>query len=397
MPKSFFKKLPFVQGYKCVIILLFFLFFLSSFVYAVNITTDLEDNRLYLGEVDEGEVLTGSFLVVNNGRLPVRISVEVLGCSCLDVISPKGKVEISPEDSRKIIFNFNASGLDGKVSKPLYIYTNEKGNSVIKLEISVDVAVKSETFIRRFLNFSSLTVLTAGLIDGINPCAFTVMVFFISFLTFAGYRKKDMVIVGGSFILATYITYILIGLGLFKAVRSLDFFTYFSRIFYFIAAGFAFILAAVNIYDFWIYKKTKNTEKLLIKLPFSIKRRIQNTIRRELIKDKEENKSLFPLIVAGLSCGFIISIKELFCTGQLYLPTIAYILKVQQLKLRAILYLLLYNFMFIVPLIGVFVLTFFGFTSSGFEKIARTHLGGVKLATAFVFFGLGVVLLIFKG
>ena len=42
-------------------------------------------------------------------------------------------------------------------------------------------------------------------------------------------------------------------------------------------------------------------------------------------------------------------------------------------------------------------ISFFGFTSSGFEKIARTHLGGVKLATAFVFFGLGVVLLIFKG
>ena len=384
------------KSIKRVCLLAVFLFF-NSFVYAAGVTVDLDANSLDVGRVDEGSVLARSFFIQNNSRSPVKISIAALGCECFKVIEPKGKIELLSGQRQEVRFNFNTTGFNGKVSKFLYVYTNDKINPVIRVEVAAEVKASKERFIDRFSNFSSLTILSAGFIDGINPCAFTVMVFFISFLTFAGYRKQDMLIVGSFFILAMYVTYILIGFGLFKVLRSLELFAYFSRLFSYIIAGFSFLLGAVNLYDFWVYRKTKNPEKVVIKLPFLIKRRIQGTIRKELTKGKEEKKNLFPLVIASLSCGFIVSLMELFCTGQLYLPTIVYILKFQELKLRAIFYLLLYNSMFILPLIGVFILALFGFSSSRFEKIARAHLGWVKMVTAFVFFIIGAVLLILKG
>ncbi len=383
-------------GLKCICFLVVFLFF-SSFVYASGVTVDLDSNSLDAGRVDEGVVLAQSFFIQNNSQVPVKITVAALGCACFEVISPRGKIELLGGARQEVRFNFNTTGFNGKVSKFLYVYTSDKANPVIRVEVTAEVKASREKFINRFSDFSSLTILSAGFIDGINPCAFTVMVFFISFLTFAGYRKQDMLIVGCLFILAIYVTYVLIGFGLFKVLRGLENFAYFSRLFYYIIAGFSFVLGAVNLYDFWVYKKTKNPEKIVIKLPSLIKRKIQSTIREELAKGEEEKKSLFLLIIASLSCGFIISLLELFCTGQLYLPTILYILKFEALKFRAIFYLLLYNAMFIVPLIAVFILSFFGFGSLRFEKIACAYLGWVKIATAFVFFLLGTVLLIWKG
>ncbi|MEK6714731.1 MAG: DUF1573 domain-containing protein [Candidatus Omnitrophota bacterium] len=364
--------------------------------YAAGIATDLENNVLDLGRVNEGKVLTQSFFVINNSALPVKINVQALGCSCFEIISPKGRVEVAAGDKQEVIFNFNTTGLDSKISKPLYIYTTDSLSPVIKIEVSADVAGKKEKFVSRFLNFSSLAVLGAGLVDGINPCAFTVMVFFISFLSFAGYSKKDMLIVGGLFILTLYITYLLIGAGLFKTLRSLEIFTYFSRIFYRLISGFAFVIGLFNLYDFWVYRKTKNLDKIVLKLPALIKRKIQGMIREGMIKKEGKDKPLFALIIASITCGFLVSILELLCTGQLYLPTIAYILKVPDLKIKAVGYLLFYNLMFIVPLLAVFILAFFGLTSSHFEKLTRKHLSAVKLVTAVLFFGLGLALLIVK-
>ena len=370
--------------------------FLVSCACADNITTSLENNRLVLGKVAEGKVLTESFFVENHGSLPVKINVEALGCSCFSVICPKAKVELAPGARQEVVFSFNTTGFDGNISKPLYIYTTDSVTSVIKLEILSEVVAGKETLIRRFLSFDSLTVLAAGLVDGVNPCAFTVMVFFVSFLSFAGYRKKDMVIVGSLFIVSLYVTYLLIGAGLFKTLRSFEIFSYFSHIFYRLIAIFAFCVGLLNLYDFWVYKKTKDTDKIILKLPALIKRRIQGAIRAGFIGKADKDKPLFAFIAASITCGFLVSVLELFCTGQLYLPTIAYILKVPDLKVRAITYLLFYNLMFIIPLVAVFVLAFFGLTSNHFERATRSNLSTVKLITAALFFGLGVVLLIVK-
>lgn len=382
---------------KSLVFLVSGFWFLVSAAYAANITTDLENNTYDLGKVEEGQVLTKEFVIINNSAVPVRISLESLGCGCLKIISPKGKVELAPGARQKALFNFDSVGFSGEVAKPLYIYTTDETQPIVKVDIYASVAAHQEAFVKRFLSFSSLTILGAGLIDGINPCAFTVMVFFVSFLSFAGYKKSDTIVIGILFILAVYITYTLIGLGAFKALRTMEVFNYFSRLFYKLIAGFAFIVGLFNLYDYWIYRKTKDPERITIKLPFIVKRKIQQIVRGDFIKQGEDGKKLLSLVFASLSCGFLVSVLELLCTGQLYLPTLVYIFKIPDLRMKAFFYLIVYNLMFVLPLIGVFVLAFFGFTSARFERIARGHLATVKLLTAFVFIGLAVFLLMFKG
>ena len=69
-----------------------------------------------------------------------------------------------------------------------------------------------------FKNFTFTAIIINGLIDGINPCAFAVIVFLVSFLTIYRYDKKEVILIGSAYCLAVFITYILLGLGLFKAL-----------------------------------------------------------------------------------------------------------------------------------------------------------------------------------
>lgn len=58
----------------------------------------------------------------------------------------------------------------------------------------------SVDLVSKFKNFTPFVVSGAGLVDGINPCAFTVIVFFISFLAIQGYRKRELTTIGLCFI-----------------------------------------------------------------------------------------------------------------------------------------------------------------------------------------------------
>ena len=55
--------------------------------------------------------------------------------------------------------------------------------------------------------FSQITlwaIIGAGLADGVNPCAFAVIVFFVSFLAAYKYTKKEIVIVGSAYCAAAF-------------------------------------------------------------------------------------------------------------------------------------------------------------------------------------------------
>ncbi|MEW6041462.1 MAG: DUF1573 domain-containing protein, partial [Elusimicrobiota bacterium] len=62
-----------------------------------------------------------------------------------------------------------------------------------------------------------LTVSAAGFIDGLNPCAFAAIVFLIAYLSMIHKKSRPVVFsTGMMFILGTFVTYFLIGLGLSK-------------------------------------------------------------------------------------------------------------------------------------------------------------------------------------
>ncbi len=275
-------------------------------------------------------------------------------------------------------------------------------------KVAYRASVKSESvskeqpdrIINLFKTFKAGTICWAGLIDGINPCAFTSLIFFLTFLSFSGYRRREVFYIGFFFILSSYLTYFLLGLGLFKFMMKLKAYAVLAEFFYLAVMILVFILGLFSLYDFFVFKKTGKTEDIKLKLPHALRQRIQSLIGKGYRQDAQESsngekprKTLFRLGALAFAVGFLVSILESVCTGQVYFPTIAFITRVPVLRAKAISYLFLYNLMFIIPLLVIFFLTLAGLTSEGFSRLCRRHLAKIKFLTAIFFLSLFFLLL----
>lgn len=242
--------------------------------------------------------------------------------------------------------------------------------------------------------FSQITlwaIIGAGLADGVNPCAFAVIVFFVSFLAAYKYTKKEIVIVGSAYCAAVFLAYVLMGLGAFHVLYAMKAFRYVTLVVQWGMVGLCGVFLLLSIYDFVVYQRTKKSEKMLLQLPTNYKVYIHKVMRFFL---KDKHSSMWRLLLAAFIVGFVVSGVEAVCTGQVYLPTIVVILKeVNQHFWRATEFLLLYNLMFILPLVLVFVLTLCGKESATFNDWLKKHLGLTKFILCCVFLGLLILLL----
>ncbi len=243
----------------------------------------------------------------------------------------------------------------------------------------------------KFKEISFLTLIGAGLIDGINPCAFAVIVFFVSFLAVYGYRKEEVLGIGIAYILAVFVTYLLIGLGIFKFLYALSNFYFVIKMFYYLVAGICFLLFGLALYDFFRFKKDKSGQDFILQLPKFLKKKINIVIGSAL---RQKRSSYLSLFLISLGVGFVVSLLEAVCTGQVYLPTIFFILKVPSLRFKALFYLIIYNFMFVLPLILVFLLSLVGVSSQTFNDFLKRNLGKAKLALAMLFLCLGILIIV---
>lgn len=293
------------------------------------------------------------------------------------------------------IFYFNSKFLtaQGQVKDNLrgFILEGLKRVQVRPLATEVDL-------LAYFKGFVPAAVIFAGLSDGINPCAFTVIVFFISFLALQGYRKRELIYIGSTFIFAVFLTYLCIGLGIFNFFYHLEGFWIVTRLLNLTIGILSVLFGVLAIYDFIKFKKTGSTDELILRLPKLIAHRIHQVVGFFYRKNIEEKQGkalpgLGKLIFSALITGFLISLLEAVCTGQVYLPTITFVLKSGSLKIQALGYLLLYNFMFIIPLGVIFIFALLGTTSLEFSSFLKKHLGLIKILMAILFFGLGIFLI----
>ena len=247
-----------------------------------------------------------------------------------------------------------------------------------------ELAQAKQRIISRFKSLGLLTVLIAGLIDGINPCAFTTIIFFVSYLTYIGRKGREVLWVGGAFAFSVFLTYLLVGTGAFTFIQRLSAYSFLSRTIDILTASVAICLGALSLHDFFKARKG-NFKDIKLQLPKFLKRRIQLTIGREVRTRK--------YLIAALSAGFIVSLLELACTGQVYLPTIVFIASQEGMRAHGLFYLIFYNLMFVVPLLAVFAAVYFGTSSEELGKFTRRHVATVKLLTAIFFFGLAGLLI----
>jgi glutaredoxin len=238
--------------------------------------------------------------------------------------------------------------------------------------------------IQRFKSFSALAVLGAGILDGVNPCAFTTIIFFVSYLAVMGRKGRDILFVGASFTVAVFVTYLLVGVGVLSFVHSLGIVRTLSRVVYLATGVFCLVLAGFSLFDVYRIRQGR-IEDIALKLPERLQKRVHQAIR--------EGRNVRNYVWAAFITGFLVSLLELACTGQVYLPTIIFVSGVPELRVNALVYLVLYNLMFILPLVVIFVLVFYGTSSKQLTGFFRANAASVKLLTALLFAALGVWLL----
>jgi len=235
----------------------------------------------------------------------------------------------------------------------------------------------------RFQNLGLVAILGTGLLDGINPCAFATLVFLISWLAFVGKKKRDLIWVGSSFTLAVFLTYLFIGLGVFQCLKTLSSVRSVRFVVFMAMALVTFIFGILSIRDYFKVRQGK-TREVALQLPTFLKKRIH-----KVIKEKANVKGI---AAAAFIMGVMVSVLELACTGQVYLPTIIAVTAIPSLKLHATLYLILYNLAFVLPLVGIFLIAYKGASSKQLAGIMERHMATTKLLTGMFFFLMTAVL-----
>lgn len=213
-------------------------------------------------------------------------------------------------------------------------------------------------------------VIVAGLLDGINPCAFSVMVFLLVSIMAIGSKKKVLK-VGIVYIGAVFLFYFMSGLGLFALVQVSGF----SRIFAVIAATVAFVAGGLMIRD----ALSGGSGGWLV-IPESKKATITRYV----------NEATIP---AAFILGILVGMFELPCTGGIYLAIISLISQ-EMTFIAGLPLLLLYNILFVVPLIIILAIVYFGLPPEKIEAWRTENRVAVRLAMGCLMIIIGIIVLV---
>lgn len=268
------------------------------------------------------------------------------------------------------------SGLAAAVAR----YVDKGGGT-----IAVNESSSSRTVADKFKSLGIIAVITGGLLDGINPCAFATLIFLISYLAYAGRKGRDLILSGFCYTAGVFAAYFGIGLGLFEFVRIFPAFETVGKAVMLFIAGGAVALGILSVYD-WVMIRKGRASEMKLQLSAFFKKKIHSSIRTGTRRGG--------IIVSSVTAGFLIGLFEFPCTGQVYFPIIVVIRGISGLRTQGILYLLLYNALFILPLIAVFILVYKGLTSDELAKLMKRRMALVKILTAVFFFMVALFLAI---
>ncbi len=197
----------------------------------------------------------------------------------------------------------------------------------------------------RLQRFQWYAVGLFGLIDGINPCAISTIIFLLSYLTLAG-MKRDSLKVGLLFAIGCFVSYFLIGLGLWHVSTMAVGAIWGRRILYALIAFVTIMVAVLAFVELSQLLGGVDAETVL-KLPRNWLLGVHQAIRRVVRAEH--------VLALAAPVGVLVTLIEFGCTGQVYLPTITYVASLPGQRLIAVPLLLVYNIAFIIPLLAVII------------------------------------------
>jgi thiol-disulfide isomerase/thioredoxin len=252
------------------------------------------------------------------------------------------------------------------------------------LPASANEDVYNDAAKSRFAQLSGVPILIAGLLDGVNPCSFMTLALLIA--TLALLRNRSLILITGMvFALAAFLANFLIGAGLLK-MSTIPLFDSISASLYVIAGLLCLVVSVVNFVEFWRLTKDRHgVADAVTHLPRNMRNLIKKIIRFQvsLVSSKA-------YLLVGLVTGFVVALLEFPCTGQIYLPTISFMVGNPLYRDRAIVYLAMYNLAYVAPLVLLVLLGAWFSNVRGVAKAFTENMRYVKLTTAVFFMALGM-------
>jgi cytochrome c biogenesis protein CcdA len=237
-----------------------------------------------------------------------------------------------------------------------------------------------------FIGF--LTVLFAGLLDGVNPCAIALLLLFVSLLGFSD-NKRFLILVSVVYIFALFVSYLLIGTVLLNVLDTFQAQAHIiSTVINWVVAIICVILFSLNMYD---YFRAKNDDYGNIKnqLPKFIQRYNKKIVKAFTnVLNSEDKKGVVTILIITFILGITLSLTELVCTGQIYFSILYGIHTLN--SVYGYIALIAYNIMFVVPLIIIAVISIKGRGIMETSNYIREHLDLIKLLNALLFLGIGI-------
>jgi len=176
-------------------------------------------------------------------------------------------------------------------------------------------------------------VLVAALIDSINPCAFGILLLTVAFLLSIGKARLGILKIGGAYVMGILAVYFLIGLGILQALHLFNTPHFMAKL----GAGLLIILGAINLVSEFFPS-------------FPLKPRIPHAAHKKMAELMEKAS-----IPTAFVLGALVGLCEFPCTGGPYLMVLG-LLHDNTTYLTGVGYLILYNAVFIIPLVIVLLI-----------------------------------------
>jgi cytochrome c-type biogenesis protein len=215
-------------------------------------------------------------------------------------------------------------------------------------------------------------VAITGFLDGIHPCAIAILIFFIAFLLTLKRSVKSILALGLVYIFVIYLTYLAIGVGLLSGMMLFGQHHFFAKL----GSWLLIFLGLVNLKGYYFPRF-----RLGIKMP---------KVSNEKVKSLLQKATLPTVIVAA----FLVGLCSVPCSGGIY-AAITALLASKTTFFTGFLYLLLYNLMFVMPLIILLTLATNPYTLVKLGEWQQRHKKTQKLVMGLFMIALGAAILIF--
>jgi cytochrome c-type biogenesis protein len=214
-------------------------------------------------------------------------------------------------------------------------------------------------------------VLTTGFLDGLNPCAFAVLLFFIAFLFTIQRTSGTVWAMGLIYVAAIYLAYFLIGLGLMQAVLFTNNHHLMAKIGSWLVIG----LGLINLKDYFFPQLPVH-----LRIPTIAHGTIQDWLKR----------ATFPAAAVG---GFLVGLCTFPCSGGIYVAIVG-LLAAKATYVQGVGYLGLYNLAFVLPLLIILVGVGNRRVMHRIRLVEQSSRRWVRLATGLGVVAVGAVILV---